>query len=156
MSLQFAIICSSFQSLISRKQLWKINCKWQVPSRSVRLLILEKSSPLFKVYPNRIILTNGKHPHSQSHYFPSLYFSYTQNLYWIWFSSMTPWGTSLGELKENKNNNQKTIIKTEYDLRNNFHNYSETDSKRFGLGTSLLPVRGSKDWQHRGASFLDW
>ena len=59
---------SSFQSLISRKQLCgKSNFKWQAPSRSVGLLILENPLPLFNGHPNRFILTNGKHPRSQVH-----------------------------------------------------------------------------------------
>ena len=60
---------SSFQSLISRKQLRKIklNCKWQAPFRSVGLLFLKKPLPLFNGRPNRFILTNGKHPFTPKH-----------------------------------------------------------------------------------------
>ena len=40
----------------------KSNCKWSAPFRSVGLVILENPLPLINACPNRIILTNGKHP----------------------------------------------------------------------------------------------
>ena len=61
-SLPFAKL-SSFQSLISQKQLWEIEVQIVSAFRSVRLLILEKLLPLFNACPNWFILTNCKHPH---------------------------------------------------------------------------------------------
>ena len=51
----------SSSSLPSTEKL-KSNYKRQAPSRSVGLLILEISLPLFNGHPNQFLPTNGKHP----------------------------------------------------------------------------------------------